>query len=149
MPTSTTSSRGLPSPVFLDTSYAVALAVPSDACHQEALHWAVECRSNGLRLVTTLPVCLEIGNWLSRVPDRRLAGRLLDELRHDAAVTLLPLGLALYDRALGLYTSRPDKDWGLTDCVSFAAMDELGLTDALTADRHFVQAGFRALLLEQ
>ncbi|WP_225893949.1 hypothetical protein [Atlanticothrix silvestris] len=49
-------------------------------------------------------------------------------------------------RALQLYNERPDKTWGLTDCISFVVMWEQGLTDAVTADIHFVQAGFRALL---
>lgn len=34
-----------------------------------------------------------------------------------------------------------------TDCISFVVMREKNLIDALTADRHFIQAGFRALLL--
>jgi predicted nucleic acid-binding protein len=54
---------------------------------------------------------------------------------------------SLLNRGLDLYHSRPDKDWGLTDCISFVVMREQNLIDALTADRHFVQAGFRALLL--
>ncbi len=41
---------------------------------------------------------------------------------------------------------RPDKDWSLTDCISFVVMEEHGITDALTGDHHFEQAGFRALL---
>lgn len=43
-------------------------------------------------------------------------------------------------------TASPDKDWSLTDCIFFVVMRQLGLTDALTADRHFQQAGFKALL---
>jgi len=50
------------------------------------------------------------------------------------------------DRGLALYISRPDKDWSLTDCISFVVMKERGLTGALTADHHFEQAGFVALL---
>lgn len=55
----------------------------------------------------------------------------------------------LFDGAFDLYAARTDKDGGLTDCVSFVVTQEQGLTDALSADRHFVQAGFRALLLEE
>ena len=47
---------------------------------------------------------------------------------------------------MDLYRHRKDKDWSLTDCISFAAMTDEGLTEALTADRHFEQAGFVALL---
>ena len=60
----------------------------------------------------------------------------------------LPLSDDLYRRALDLYRSRPDKEWGLTDCASFTVMSDRGLADALTADEHSRQAGLRALLLE-
>jgi hypothetical protein len=42
----------------------------------------------------------------------------------------------------------PRQTWGLIDCISFVVMSEQSLTDAVTANIHFVQAGFRALLLE-
>ena len=35
---------------------------------------------------------------------------------------------------------RPDKEWSLTDCVSFHLMRERGLTRALAYDLHFEQA---------
>ena len=38
--------------------------------------------------------------------------------------------------------------FALTDCISFAVMEERGIRDALTADEHFRQAGFRPLLRE-
>lgn len=52
----------------------------------------------------------------------------------------------LWRRGLGLYAARPDKAWSLTDCISFVVMTDRGLTEALTGDHHFEQAGFRALL---
>jgi len=51
--------------------------------------------------------------------------------------------------AVALYSSRPDKDWGVTDCASFVTMKDRAITEALTVDRHFEQAGFCALLLER
>jgi predicted nucleic acid-binding protein len=52
----------------------------------------------------------------------------------------------LFARALELYRSRSDKEWSLTDCISFVMMKDEGLEEALTGDRHFIQAGFEALL---
>jgi predicted nucleic acid-binding protein len=45
-----------------------------------------------------------------------------------------------------LYLSRSDKTWGLTDCISFLVMADQGLSEALTADAHFIQAGFHTLI---
>ena len=52
------------------------------------------------------------------------------------------------NKALQCYKMRTDKEWGITDCISFVVMEEYGLTEALTADKHFRQAGFKALLLQ-
>jgi hypothetical protein len=58
----------------------------------------------------------------------------------------VPASEEVFERGLGLYRSRPDKEWSLTDCISFVVMQEQGIGEALTADRHFTQAGFVALL---
>ena len=62
-------------------------------------------------------------------------------------MTIVLLSEALCAVALQLFQARADKEWGLTDCVSFVVMQERAITDALTADAHFQQAGFRSLLL--
>lgn len=49
---------------------------------------------------------------------------------------------ALFERALLLYGERMDKEWSLTDCISFVVMHERNLTQASTTDRHFAQAGY-------
>ena len=53
---------------------------------------------------------------------------------------------SLLDAGLRLFRERADKDWGLTDCISFVVMQSEGTLEALTSDRHFEQAGFVALL---
>ena len=52
----------------------------------------------------------------------------------------------LIQRGRKLYRERGDKEWPLTGCISFVVMQEQGLSEALTAGRHFEQAGFKALL---
>lgn len=99
-------------------------------------------------MVTTHAILLEIGNALSRQRYRQAAIRLLQTIERDPSIDVVPVSEGLFARGLQLYCSRADKEWGLTDCVSFAVMTERGLTKALTADEHFQQCGFHALLRE-
>lgn len=131
---------------FLDTSYAIALSVESDEHHQLAEELAERLETNQTPIVTTRAVLLEIGNALSKKRYREAAGELLDALEQDPQVEIVPLTEELYQQALSLFSSRLDKEWGMVDCVSFVVMQERGLTNALTTDEHFAQAGFRALL---
>ncbi len=64
----------------------------------------------------------------------------------DAAFQLVRATSDLIQRGKKLYRDRADKEWPLTDCISFVVMHDRGLSEALTADHHFEQAGFRALL---
>ena len=97
-------------------------------------------------MVTTRAILLEIGNSLARRRHREVGVALLEFLENDPRVEILPLSEDLYRRGFELFGLRADKDWGLVDCLSFVAMQDQGLQEALTADDHFEQAGFRALL---
>ena len=134
--------------VFLDTAYAIALSSPNDLFHHRAIQLAEQIEAQGIQLVTTRAVLLEIGNALSRQRHRDAAITLLDALEADPNVEIIPLSEQLYTRALRLYRERPDKDWGLTDCVSFVVLQDRTITEALTTDEHFQQAGFRILMRE-
>jgi len=133
--------------VFLDAAYAIALSVPKDLYHQHAILLADRLEAARTRLVTTRAVLLEIGNALSKLRYRYAAVELLQALERDPQVMIVPLSEGLYGDAFALYVQRPDKEWGLTDCVSFVLMQQRRITEALTTDEHFQQAGFRALLL--
>jgi hypothetical protein len=134
--------------VFLETAYAVALASTTDAFHHQAVALADELEASGTQLVTTWGVLLEIGNALSKLQYRVAALKLLSSLQGDASVEIVPLSGPLLEQAVNLYSERLDKEWGLTDCLSFVVMEARSIRDALTADEHFQQAGFRALLRE-
>jgi hypothetical protein len=89
---------------------------------------------------------IEVGNALSTF-NRGAAVQFIEQCYHTENMRVVTVDTALLNRALQLYRARLDKMWGLTDCVSFVVMQEQGLTDAATADEHFTQAGYRALLL--
>lgn len=83
---------------------------------------------------------------MSLPKDRELFTALLDGLKGNAKVTIIPASQELFDRGVEFFRERPDKEWTLTDCISFVVMADEELTDALTGDHHFEQAGFKALL---
>lgn len=68
------------------------------------------------------------------------------EIYNSPEYLVLPATPELFEAGLQLYQQRPDKEWALTDCISFHVMQERGLTNALAYDHHFEQAGFVALL---
>ena len=97
-------------------------------------------------VITTSWILLELGDALRRGRDRAAFSALLSEIANDPDTTVIPAEQAMFERALELFAKRPDKEWSLTDCTSFVVMQEQGLTEALTSDHHFEQAGFSALL---
>ncbi len=134
--------------VFLDASYAIALSSVKDQYHQRAVMLSEKLETEATHLLTTRAVILEIGNALSKQKYRNAAIELLTSLAEDPTVETVPLSEELFERGFRFYQSRQDKEWGITDCISFVVMQERGLTEALTTDEHFLQAGFRTLLKE-
>lgn len=96
--------------------------------------------------VTTTWVLTEVADAMAGISQRGRFVAFLKLLRGERTVAIVPASSELFDLGMQLYTQRPDKDWSLTDCISFVVMKQHGLTEALTADRHFEQAGFKALL---
>ena len=130
-------------PVFADTFYFLALLNERDAAHPRAV---TASRAAGLVLVTTEFVLLEIADALCKPDQREEVLALWSVVQNDPAFRLIAATSELIERARRLYRECPDKEWPLTDCISFVVMQEERLSEALTGDHHFVQAGFRALL---
>ena len=131
--------------IFADTSYWIGLVNPRDQVHQKAVSLGREL-SSVTQLTTTEMVLAETLNGLSKTQFRALAGRMVSRLRQDQALTIIPQTPAQFQSALERFRQVPDKSWSLTDCASFEVMEAEGIQEALTHDRHFIQAGFKALL---
>jgi predicted nucleic acid-binding protein len=134
--------------VLVDAVYLVALLRKHDEHHARANRWRLHLAKENVRLIVTEAVLWEWVNACSGLLLREQAIQGYRHLHEDEQVEVVPFQPKLIEAAVDLYESRPDKSWSLTDCLSFVIMQERKLTDALTADHHFEQAGFRALLLE-
>lgn len=132
--------------LFFDSSFAIALVNVRDSLHDAATQIGAEVRSQNCRIYTTRAVLLEIGNNLSGVRNRSLGSQLLRSIARDPSFLVIELTREIYEAGLAFFENRADQDWGLVDCISFEVMRQLGIYRALTADHHFVQAGFETLL---
>lgn len=134
---------------FAGASFWIALSSRRDQFYPRA----VACRQHLVRsrasLATTEAVLWE---WLNALADpvlRVTAAEGCRRCHRDPRAEVAPFDGDLIEAAVRLFEARPDKSWSLTDCSSFVVMEGRKLTDALTADRHFQQAGFRAAMLEE
>jgi uncharacterized protein len=129
--------------VFADSHFFFAILNPHDAAHAKAIDVGRQHRGP---LVTTAWVLTEVADGLASTPRRQAFRRLLEDIEDNKTNLVVPANAETFEKGVELYHARPDKQWSLTDCISFVVMSEEGVTEALTGDHHFEQAGFTALL---
>ncbi|MBF0227604.1 MAG: type II toxin-antitoxin system VapC family toxin [Desulfobacterales bacterium] len=132
--------------IFLDTAYVLALLNRRDQYHDKAKFLLDRVRKAS-EIWLTEAILVEIGNALSSV-DREGAANFIISCYNTSVFHVVTVDTELMHKAVKLYQSKNDKDWGLTDCISFVVMKESELYLAMTTDKHFCQAGFQALMLE-
>lgn len=134
--------------VFLDTSFIIALSNARDPLHAKAKELDAKLSDERVALVLHNGILFEIGDGFARLDRRQRGMQILQGVLADESYVVVETTDEIITAAISLFASRPDKEWGLTDCISFTIMDNLRMTEALTADMHFTQAGFKALLLD-
>jgi len=132
--------------VFADSSYYVALLRESDLAHVRAMELFPQLLQQNVQVFTTAWVLTEVANLFSAPVLRPKFLSLLDDVETNTNVVIIPPEPEIFLLGIELYRSRADKAWSLTDCISFVVMNREGITEALTADHHFEQAGFKALI---
>jgi predicted nucleic acid-binding protein len=132
--------------VFADTCYWIALLNPRDQTHDIAI---VDSKGlNDCRTISTEEVLTEPLHYFgARGPYfRTAAAKLVERMRVDPLIHILPQSHEGFLAGIGLYQARPDKGYSLIDCISMDAMRREGLSEVLTNDEHFAQEGFTCLL---
>ena len=132
--------------VFVDTVAWLALLNASDALHEPARQIMEQLRAQQVHLTTTEFVLVEVADALCVPAVRAQTIRFIEGLRRLPVLDIIPASEKLVAAGWKLYYERNDKAWGLTDCISFAVMQERHLTQAFTSDHHFTQTGFARLL---
>lgn len=133
---------------FADTAGWANAFIRTEPFHQRAADFLRQWQSGGTLVVTTNLILTELAALLTsplRVP-RPQQIVLLDTLRHAAWVQIIHVDPDLDAAAFQLFRTRPDKQWSLVDCASFVVMQQRGISESLTTDHHFEQAGFVPLL---
>ena len=130
---------------FIDTNFITALVNERDELHAKALELSE--RFEGQKFLLTDAILLESGNALAKRFRTEIID-IIDQFQNSADVEIVRLDPEIFEAGFNLFKQHTDKTWGLVDCISFVVMNERGITEALTFDQHFVQAGFRALMKE-
>ncbi len=128
---------------FADSFFFLALLSEDDDAHQRAI---AVLKNPNRGFVTTEWVLAEVADAMCRPPSRQKFLEFWEFLKSHPLATVVQATHGQFEAAMQFYALRRDKDRSLTDSISFVTMREYGLSEALTGDHHFEQAGFRILL---
>lgn len=133
--------------LFGDASYYLALLNANDELHSLACEITPALDA---AIATTAWVLPEVVDALKSPRNRPKAVAFVRDCQADPQITIVPPSQQLFDAGIEFFAKRPDKEWSLTDCISFLVMEQQGITDAVSSDHHFEhfeQAGFNILLI--
>lgn len=130
--------------VFIDTAFVLALLNSRDQYHNSARSLFPRVTA-AAEVWVTEAVLTEVGNGLASI-NRLAAGEFIRNCYKSPNSRVVSVTSDLFARALTMYQKYTDKEWGMTDCISFTVMNDANLRLAVTADHHFVQAGFQILM---
>ncbi len=143
------SYRGMPmNEVFADTAGWASFFREQERHHARAVALMTQWQEENRHVVTTNYVLGELITLCERLRVPRSRGvSYIQSVRAETWIEIVHIDERFDAQAWELLENRLDKTWSLVDCASFVVMEQRGLTDALTTDHHFEQAGFVRLLL--
>lgn len=132
-------------PVFVDTGPWIALIDQRDQWHSEAERVLRQLQVSRQPLITSNLVLMESYTGLVSRVERRLIARFRETIHGSRQISIQRVDALTEELAWELFLRYDDKRVSMVDCASFAIMEQLGITQAFTFDRHFAQVGFQTL----
>ena len=134
--------------LFVDTAGWACLADRREQFHPAADRAFRHARRQGRLLVTTNYVIAELIALLTRPKylPRPEVIKFVEAIKDAPKTEIVHIDPTLDAQAWRLLSSRTDKEWSLVDCTSFVVMQQRQITEALTTDHNFEQAGLVRLL---
>lgn len=132
------------SSLFVDTSGWAYLFDRNSDFHQDVQLVYQQAIARNRLLVTTNYILAELVALLSsrsRISRQKIIA-FVDALKTTPHVEVIHIDTNLDASAWVLLKTYIDKEWSLVDASSFVIMTNYGMTEAITADHHFTQAGF-------
>ncbi|MCG8586321.1 MAG: PIN domain-containing protein [Pirellulales bacterium] len=130
--------------MLLDTSGLLCYLDASEQRHPRAIELYDSAR---VRVTHNYVIAEFVALAQARGYPRQLALEFADVLASTSEIETVWVNASLHQEALALVRAQLDKSYSLCDAVSFVVMNRRNLTDALSTDHHFTQAGFQALLI--
>lgn len=124
---------------FSDTGFFYAVADFRDRWHSECTIVFENLKKQRWHLITTLLVIAEIHALVLQRMGQATALNVVKTILES--VEIVPIEPSDIVKALGILERYADKDFSLTDAISFAVMERLGIKVALAVDKHFVEYG--------
>nr|WP_297501315.1 type II toxin-antitoxin system VapC family toxin [Thermococcus sp.] len=135
--------RVKPEVIYLDTSALIALFNSRDKNHKSAKNFLERTVLEGSLFVIGRPVLLEFINGASKHQGKRVAIELRKSIIQSKFIWIENENESDWQRAWSIFERFDDHNgMDLTDCLSFAMMERLGIKKAFTYDADFETYGF-------
>ena len=131
--------------VFVDTSVLYALIDRKDSHHAAMGELVQRLLGSRRRLITSDYVICEAVNLANARAGHHVGIRILELIERSSALRVEWIGSLRFEATKVFYRRHSDHRYSFTDCTSFAVMRELKISDVLTTDAHFREAGFHVL----
>ncbi|MDF1557451.1 MAG: PIN domain-containing protein [ANME-2 cluster archaeon] len=128
--------------IFLDTSGLIALSDRKDTNHKTAGAFLKTRVKAGARFVLGRNVLVEYIDGVTKRVSKLKAAEELDNILNSKLLVIEPVSGTDWNKAIQYFKKYDDQRIDLTDCLSFAIMERLGLDTALTFDNDFKTHGF-------